>query len=479
MRIDRVSRRVWLCGAGGALLAVPFLPSLVPSRAIAGEAENLRFVFVGSRYGRDIDRWYPADPTEETEGVYHSRLSDAGSVISPILGEAWNPLREKISLLRGLDGMQIAGDGHTPTIALTGSGSVQGQIGFGYSVDAVLAESSRIYPSLPATPAVRLCPAANPDGLFRFSVTSRSGPSEYMAYDVDPMSTYRRLFDPATLAERERFGERQAPVANAVMDDLRSVLGSSRISTDDRYKLEAHLSLLSDVEASLGVSVPACAAGTLPGAMEDAVSLHRAAIDLEIAALSCGLTRVAVHSIIQHDHEITPNEGEAHSAAHNGRSRSEESGRASIEQWILNRWSMERVAEYISRLDSTPDGDGTLLDHTVFLYGNMESRGFHSFYDMPVIVAGAPHKLRLGEYIDYRPRPLRHHDPALDVYAGRPYNNLLVTVLKAMGLEESDYQRFGRPGFGVYDQFDAGRLSEHYRPFLLEPNAPLPFLYRG
>ena len=81
-----------------------------------------------------------------------------------------------------------------------------------------------------------------------------------------------------------------------------------------------------------------------------------------------------------------------------------------------------------------------------------------------------------GYYVDYRPRPLRVVDSGQNLIAGRPYNSLLVTLFKAMGFAASEYQKFGRPGFGAYNGYNTS-LAAHYAPFLAQPDEPLPFLY--
>jgi len=96
-----------------------------------------------------------------------------------------------------------------------------------------------------------------------------------------------------------------------------------------------------------------------------------------------------------------------------------------------------------------------------------------------VLVAGAKGRFNTGYLIDYRPRPLVSMFPGKPkqiIYAGRPYNGLLVSAFKALGLSEPDYQRFGMQGFGRYDQHRAD-LATHYQPFMgARVNDTLPFL---
>jgi hypothetical protein len=204
--------------------------------------------------------------------------------------------------------------------------------------------------------------------------------------------------------------------------------------------------------------------------------LHEVMMNLEIAALACGSTKIITHSIFHNTPEMIPNDGESHSSAHNGISNTSESGREPVPQSTLNRWTMARVAEFIKRLDAVQESNGTLLDNTIFYHSNVEATGYHSFTDMPVIIAGGGNKLNLGHYIDYRARPLLAEGR---ISPGRPINGLIVTLMKALGLQESDYERFGKKGFGVYDQYDPS-LAAHYAPFVgANVNKPLPFLYRG
>ena len=476
----RIPRRSFLRGAGGAALAIPVLPSLLarPARA-ALRAPARRFVFVGAQYGRDIGAWYPeVEPDRSEQGAHYIELARARNAqghISKIFSGRWDSLRDKISILRGLDGMDIKGNAHASAMALTASGKYKGTINFGYSADVVMGQSDAVYPEEPFVRSLRSSPIAKRPMSFSFQVSG--GSTQALAYDADPLDTYNRLFHPDELAKRARRSSAQLPVLNGVLDAYKRTIGSSRISQADRHKLEAHVSLLSDVERNLGISVPRCDLAVAPDRdLRTSEAMHEAAMDLAVAALACGLTRIVTHAVLHHNSETSLNGGEAHSAAHGGRSRPAESGRAAVDQWRLNEWTMGRVARFLSKLDEMPDGEGTsLLDNTVFLHSNCEARGYHSFYDMPVIIAGSPDLFRLGYYVDYRPRPLFRF--ASKIYPGRPYNDVLVTMLHAMGLAPDAYQRFGQKGFGVYDGYDIA-LRSHYEPYMLRRDVPLPFVYR-
>lgn len=481
MKQNPISRRAFLQGLGGTALAIPFLTSLVPSNALAqASTPPMRFVFMGARFGRHYASWYPDESAvkmaKSLDGVYSARLSDIQGPMSAILGTAFDPIRNKMSLIRGLDGMQKDADGHSPGIATTGSGYGVAGLGFPYSIDCILEESIKFYAQPAFASSIRTSPAPKSYTDLSFSYSSRSGALQRKVPIKDAMDLYNKYFNPANLKNKENLGARQKMITNLVMDDYKSVMNSRRIASADKYIMENYMTLMSEAEKTLGLASLSCNAATMPDAtITNSQVLHEVMMNLEIAALACGLTKIVTHSIYHNTSEMIPNDGESHSSAHNGISSSSESGRAPVPQATLNNWTLARVAEFIKRLDGVQESNGTLLDNTIFYHSNVEATGYHSFTDMPVILAGAGNKLNLGLYIDYRSRPL---STTSRIAPGRPINNLLVTIMKALGLQEADYEKFGRKGFGVYD-YDVS-LAAHYAPFLgANVNNTLPLLYRG
>jgi hypothetical protein len=88
---------------------------------------------------------------------------------------------------------------------------------------------------------------------------------------------------------------------------------------------------------------------------------------------------------------------------------------------------MERFADFLAKLDSIPDGEGTLLDQALFLYGsNMSNSDRHNNYPLPnILVGGACGALNGGQHID-----LPEHTTL---------SNLLLTVLNKAGLERESF----------------------------------------
>jgi hypothetical protein len=478
VNFGRSGRRAFLRGAGGLVLAIPFLPSLAPKRAAARAQPPLRFAMMLSQYGRDVLRWSPqltdAQLTNH-DGVYAAPLQDIKGPISYILSEAFDPVRKKISVVQGLDELAPFGL-HNSSLPTTGSARDPASAnGFGYSIDCVLEESKAFYPSTPVAPAFRTSPG-DASTIWRdhssFSWTSRVKRGESLQGEWNPQAVYRRYFDPTFQAEQAARGERARALTDRVHENYRAAMTSKRIGAADRQRLDNYMALIREVDALLAVTPQSCDAALMPEAptlvME---TVHSAMINLEVAALACGTTKIVMHSIVQGS---SNQDEDLHGPAHAGPGRNAQLSDPPSAAATHKRWQMARVAELLTKLDAVTEEDGTtLLDNTLFIYANEDGDGSHKHVDLPVLVAGGQGKLRTGYYIDYRPRPFFEGTWARPL--GRPYNQLLVSAFHALGLAPQDYQRFGQRGFGPYDVAPHENAA-HYAPFLKDPDAPLPFL---
>jgi hypothetical protein len=232
---------------------------------------------------------------------------------------------------------------------------------------------------------------------------------------------------------------------------------------------------MSQVDSALAVKPVECGRATDPGTPPTAVeAVHSAMIDMEVAALACGSTKVVMHAITQGSSD--PKE-DLHGPAHEGPGPKDGAGLPPSKAAIHNVWQMTRVAEFLKKLDAITEADGsTLLDNTLFIYSNEDGNGSHEHVDLPVIVAGGQDRIRTGYYMDFRPRPF--YKGGFRTPLGRPYNQLLVTAFKTLGLAEADYQKFGQKGFGPYDVVPVANAA-HYAPSIARRDDPLPFLFNG
>jgi hypothetical protein len=302
---------------------------------------------------------------------------------------------------------------------------------------------------------------------------NRDAPGAGRKGHLSALGTYDRYFNVAALQKMEARNARISSVTGRVFENYKQTVGGRRIGNDDRRRLDNFMSLMSQVDAALAVKPGACARAADPGAPPTGVeAVHSAMIDMEVAALACGTTKTVMHAITQ---GASDGKLDLHGPAHAGPGPNNGVGQPVSKAAIHNSWQMARVAEFLKKLDAVTEADGsTLLDNTLFIYANEDGNGSHEHLDIPVIVAGGQGKIRTGYYMDFRPRPF--YTGTGKTPLGRPYNQLLVTAFKALGLAEADYQKFGQRGFGPYDVLPVANAN-HYTAALVDRDAPLPFLY--
>ena len=227
----------------------------------------------------------------------------------------------------------------------------------------------------------------------------------------------------------------------SVLDFVHADFGklSRTLASEDRRKLEHHADSLRDLERRLGV-IAERGDNCLPSGpsrmdiMGEAEyrELLRSQIDIMVNAMACDVTRIGS---IQCSSAVNAlrftfmglNDHEGHSLSHSGDSNMSLQGQ--WEQMLV--WYSEQMNYLLDKLASIPEGDGTMLDNTLVFSVNELSRGnTHSHSGMPFFLAGgASGRLRTGRFLEYE---------------GVPHNNLLLSILHLMGLDDTT---FGDPRF--------------------------------
>jgi hypothetical protein len=272
----------------------------------------------------------------------------------------------------------------------------------------------------------------------------------------------RAAFDDVVGLYRPPADAPSAPAAPTREDRLRAARGSvldfvaqeharmaGRLGVEDRAKLERHRDLIREIEVSFAETPDAPAPGS--GAAECSPSWsalgHRMDQFARVMtlAVSCDLTRVATY--------VTPDlaPGEiglpaatdihqdyAHtSIMGSSASFSSEGERGMIE---YNLFYARRFAYFLQQLDSVPEGDGTVLDHSAVVWMSELGTGAHDLHDLPIVVGGgAGGALRTGQYVRYA------RDSRLDVgwgfqtNVGPSQNQLYVTLMQAMGMTDDAF----------------------------------------
>lgn len=253
----------------------------------------------------------------------------------------------------------------------------------------------------------------------------------------DPFQMYTRIFENANLSDDElarMLAERQS-VLDFIKDDVARL--SSRVSSEDRARLEAHLGGIRSIEQRLQNSASACVPITMPERynhreMARFPDVGRLQTDLMLLAHTCGMTRVSTFMWANADSwQYFPWVGvdeEHHELSH----AADEDEAANEKLVKINVWHAEQVAYVLQQLAAVTEPDGSnMLDNSLVLWGNELGTGnSHSYKDIPwVLAGGAGGHLRTGRQINYN---------------DQPHNNLLVSVCNAMGFD--DVTTFGIPG---------------------------------
>lgn len=498
-----LSRRLFLGGIGGSVLALPWLESLGVRTAGAQEAlPPKRFICMKSFSTQLIKAWYPSfqgSGYELHDSKYSGSKADGTTLLtaplgggpytqaplselagsgglSPILGPFLNPYLDKLTLIRGLDFLPsvnhnfggLLGNFSSCTNATPCDADSLADIP---TIDQVLAYSSKFYAAAPPVRSLNVSQGVE-DAMSYTDLGQAGGPVEQMKARTNPRDVWNDLF--STLSEPTDPNDGPDPnllLVDRVMDEYRELKKSSRLSMRDQQTLDRHLTLLSEVEARLGggggVScVKPMEPESLPNNTQtnpsDIAEKWDILLELVALGLACDRTRIVtlgIHkalgpgpdpddsSLIGHYHSEDASGGTWHGLAHDW---GNENSRRMLQG--INTWIAENVfLKLIEKLDAVEEASGTtLLDNSLVYWGN--ELGFnHIAYSVPCLLAGsAGGYLKAGRYLDYIDWDGRSYFSQEDgnVIEGIPQNRLLVTALQAMGLGPADYEREGQAGYG-------------------------------
>jgi hypothetical protein len=418
-----ISRRAMLRGAG-ATLALPMLDAMVPALA-AETARPIRLAFVEVPNGIMMDKFTPA-----TEG--------ADFALTPIL-EPLAPFRDRMLVLSGLDqrqaaalGFEIGGDHpRACTSWLTGAHAKMtsgADLRAGISVDQVAAREFGKYTQVASLEVgldppdiVGACESAY--SCAYYNTISWRNDTTPLPMENRPRAIFERLFgDAGKIDASTRLARRQQDrsILDAVTDDVKRLRG--KLGGADRGKIDQYLEAVRDVERRIQLAEAQSGDHDLPtlagpaGTPSTFTEFYKLMTDLMVLAWQTDMTRVCTYQI---GHEMGGRAypevgfGDAHHSVTHHQGDPEKI--AKVIQ--INIFHAKLLAYYLEKLSSTPDGDGSLLDHAMLLYGSSISDGnLHLYTDLPVLVfAGGVAGIKGGRHVRY-PR-------------GTPMTNLFLTML--------------------------------------------------
>ncbi len=267
-------------------------------------------------------------------------------------------------------------------------------------------------------------------GCFYSSTLSFRNATSPLPMEFNPRKVFMQLFGEGdTPEEREAISRQTKSILDMIADrtsELQRTLGAG-----DRNVLDEYLSTVREIERRVeraeqhdmsGVNIPAAPIGELPS-FDDQVTLM---FDLIAIAYQANLTRVASYIMSAEGTNRTYNHIGVPDAFHPLSHHANDPGRLQ-RLVVIQRYHMQRFADFVAKLAATPDGDGTLLDHSMLLYGsNMSNSDRHNNYPLPnVLVGGGNGTLNGGRHIE------------LPDYT--PLTNLHLTMLNKVGFELTEF----------------------------------------
>ncbi len=427
--MSHITRR-GLLGAAAALVGT----SLLPRTVWAGPTSPKRLVVIFTANGTIYPKWAPTG-------------TETNFTLSPIL-QPFAPFKDRMIVLDGIN-VEAArhgdGDDHMRGMGcmLTGMellpGTTQGGAGTpagfssGISIDQKIANAigtTTTYKSLEFGAYVN-----SSDVWSRMCYAGSNQPLPPME---DPVKAYERLFSNSTLspADLARLLKRRQTVLDGVQGTLKSL--ESRVGTDDRLRVQAHLESVQQIEKQLLSQTAACIPPTQgsPLNLNDVANypaVGKVQLDLIVNALACDLTRVAS---MQFSHSVSgmsfPWLGI--SDGHHDLSHMGDSDTAAEDKLVqINTWYSTQIAYLLGKMDAVLEGNGkTLLDNSLVVCVNELSKGnIHGHEPVPIVMfGGASGALKTGRYLKYAQPELAQ--------------NMLVSIANAMGVPMTT---FGNPAY--------------------------------
>ncbi len=432
-----LSRRTLLRGSGIAL-ALPLLDAMVPAATAQSQtaaAPKLRtgFFYIphgaimgNTAHGPELDSWTPSG-------------AGADFRLSPILA-ALEPYKRYLSSFGNLENAASAGSVHTlnPATWLSGvrpDGSAAGA-SMATTLDQIIAQhigQETALPSLELASETTLQVAAcgGGSGCYYSSTLSYRNPTSPLPMEYNPRKVFLQLFGEGdTSAERAAVIQQKASILDLIAERTRALQG--RLGPGDRAILGGYLDTVREIERRVELAeaqdlsrlaVPEAPVGELDSFDEQVKLLF----DLLALAYQADLTRVASYIMVAEGTNRTYNHigvpDAFHPLSHHGNDL--ERLRKLVR---IQTWHVECFAAFLDKMANTQDGDGSLLDHSIFMYGsNMSNSDLHNNYPVPnMLVGGGAGTMSLGG---------QH----LVLPERTPLANLHLTLLQKTGIEVDSF----------------------------------------
>ncbi len=417
-------RRTFLRGIG-ATVALPLLDAMVPSmtalaKTAAHPVRRLGFVYIPM--GSHIASWTPPGGT--------GALKDLSPSLSPLAS-----VKDQLTVVTNLELRNAYPGTHATSnaaflSAATAKWTESSDYYLGTTVDQIAAQQIGQETRLPSLElAMDLMDMVgqcdNGYACVYQNNLSWSSPTTPLPAEAHPRVVFERLFGEGGTADQRRAAlGRRASLLDWVRDDIARLQG--QLGAADRTRVGEYLDTVREVERRIQRAESETADNALPdldrpvgvpGAYADHAALM---FDLQALALQGDVTRVVTFQLARESSNRTYSEigvpDPHHPTSHHGNDPAKLAMLAKI-----NQYHVSLFGRFLERLAETPDGDGSLLDHSLYLYGSgMGNPNVHDHVDLPIVVAGGgAGRARGGRHIRYaEPEPMANLHLALLDAAG-------------------------------------------------------------
>jgi len=429
-----LSRRTVLKGAG-VTLALPFLDAMVPAATVLAQTAarpKLRtgFFYIphgailgNTSFGPDMDKWTPSG-------------SGADFKLSPIL-KSLEKHKKYVTSFGNLQNAAMIGGVHSlaPATWLSGMKPERGsKASMSTTLDQVIAQhlgQDTTLPSLEvASETTQQAAACSSSACYYNTTLSFRDAHSPLPVEYNPRKIFAALFGEGDTPEE------RAAISNQTKSLLDRIGGRTRalqrdLGASDKVVLDNYLETVREIERRVqlasardlsAIEVPEAPIGELD-AFEKQVDLL---FDLIALAYRADLTRVATYIMVAEGTNRTYNHIGVSDSFHPVSHHANDMGR--LEKLVkIQTWHLDRFANFVGKLAAVPDGDGTLLDHSMFLYGsNMSNSDKHNGHPLPTILVGGGNGTLKGS---------QHIEPS----SPTPLANLHLTLLEKVGKAEKTF----------------------------------------
>jgi hypothetical protein len=421
-----LSRRTFLRGAG-VTLSLPLLESMVPALTplrLSAASPRTRLACIYVPHGATMYKWTPT-----AEGRDFA------------ITESLSPLEKYRSMLTVVSNLYHAsatgadaGAEHARSAAiyLSGGRPQKNAVRVGVTMDQIAAAHISQDTPLPSLELgiedVSLnCGAGY--GCAYFNTISWRTPTAPLPVENNPQAVFEKLFGDGGTSE-QRLGRKRED--RSILDSIReqTLTLQKGLPASDRVRVGAYLEDIREVERRIKTvlergeqqAVPDAPVG-IPESFEDHVKLM---YDLLALAYQSETTRVAT---LMYAKDLSPasypnsgNRGGFHGASHHANVRDR------MDQFaLINKYHVQMFEYFVSRLAAMQDGDGTLLDHSMLLYGSSMSNGNqHDHGPLPLVLLGGASGQMAGN---------RH----IVAKEQTPMSNLLLGMLDTLGVRQESF----------------------------------------